>query len=117
MSDSPSTAADTSVTAIELEANHKVPQDKEQGASDQQPSSDAVSSSNVPESEANGHSADVEHQVDPVEWNTRMWFVKVPKPQEDAALLAMEQEHDSLKAQMNLLSETFKITKVHHRGG
>lgn len=50
--------------------------------------------------------------TDPVEWRGRMWFVKVPRPQEDSTLLALEQEHNSLKAQMNLLTESLKIKRV-----
>ncbi len=109
VNDPPSSAVDVNVAALEPDANHKGTQDTEQAVqADQQ--TDAVASNNAPDNEANGHKQT--EQVDPVEWASRMWFVKVPKPQEDATLLALEQEHDSLKAQMNLLSESFKIKKV-----
>lgn len=70
---------------------------------------DAATSNDTP---ANGATRKEDEPTDPAEWRARMWFVKVPRPQEDSTLLALEQEHDSLKAQMNLLTESLKIKRV-----
>lgn len=76
-----------------------------------QTTADAAPSTAAP-AEANGTSRKEDEPTDPAEWRARMWFVKMPRPQEDSTLLALEQEHDSLKAQMNLLTESLKIKRV-----
>lgn len=70
--------------------------------------------SESPESAAPA-TAEAGEEVEPVpeeKWRKRLYFVRMPKPPEDSALAAMDQEFESLRAQHNLLSESMNVKKL-----
>ena len=49
-------------------------------------------------------------------WQRRLYFVRLPKPQQDdhsAELRQLEQELEAFKTQTQLLNESINIRKVH----
>lgn len=75
---------------------------------------DSAADPEVNEAAAAKSGAETEEEAPPEEekWRKQLWFVRMPKPPEDTAVLALDQEFESLRVQHNLLSETMTVKKL-----
>lgn len=75
----------------------------------------AQSSEDAPEAkheEPESAKTDASGRPIPEQWKKRLWFVRMPKPAEDAGTGVLEQEIEGLRMQVQLLNESLAIKRM-----